>query len=596
MKIKKVLACLLAASLVAGSFAGCGKTETSTSTASVKETESAGATQGSQSEDDYWEIQIYSELANYSGLQTGWFAKLLKDKFNVGFNIITSSEGGSDRFATQMISGNLGDLIFLSENNGQEHLASAIDAGLIMDISGMMDTYAPGIATNYPLLLEKAKIQFGGGEKVYAIGQDAVPTTSELQIDGGTDSWWGPYGRWDLYGKLGYPAIGSLDELAKVLKDMHDLEPVNEDGEQVYAMSLWKDWDGANMMAGTQFYAIYGYGDCFNYVFPHATEDSYITLLDEDSLYLQTIKFYYNLNQMGLLDPDSITQTYSEVSTKEQTGRVLYNWFSQIKTNYNTSDHLDGGKAITFMPFSNQCNYGYTGKPYGYGRTVSIGSKCEQPERLLKIIDWMFSDEGLMESYNGPKDGTWTYENGVPVLTELGWKCYDDQMSEMPEELGGGTFYEGSNKGFYVYPSINFNLSSTGYPVNRNLWPCVLNKDMPEIVADWSNHMDGALTTLEAMSKENLIVKTINQAVFSTEEALRMDDALQQKANQVGSVITEYSWKMVYAIDDKEFNALQDELINKAKGLGYDDVVDFGIKQVEQLFRARTEMMAQLGE
>jgi putative aldouronate transport system substrate-binding protein len=35
--------------------------------------------------DEYWEIQIYSELANYSGLQTGWFAKILKDKFNVGF-------------------------------------------------------------------------------------------------------------------------------------------------------------------------------------------------------------------------------------------------------------------------------------------------------------------------------------------------------------------------------------------------------------------------------------------------------------------------------------------------------------------------------
>ena len=51
-------------------------------------------------EEPYWEIQIYSELANYSGLQTGWFAKLLKDKFNVGFNIVTSSEGGSDRFAT----------------------------------------------------------------------------------------------------------------------------------------------------------------------------------------------------------------------------------------------------------------------------------------------------------------------------------------------------------------------------------------------------------------------------------------------------------------------------------------------------------------
>ena len=285
------------------------------------------------------------------------------------------------------------------------------------------------------------------------------------------------------------------------------------------------------------------------------------------------------------------------MTTKEQTGRVLYNWFNPIKSNFNTADRLAEGKAITLLPFSTQCNYGYTGKPYGYGRTVSIGSKCEQPERLLKIIDWMFSDEGLMESYNGPKEGTWTYdETGAPVLTELGWACYNDQMTEMPAELGGGTFYEGSNKGFYVYPSINFNLDSTGYPVNRDLWPCVLSKEMPAIISDWSEHMNGALTSIEAMVKNGLIVKTINQAVFSTEEPLQMDAMLQQKSSQVGSVISEYSWKMVLAASEAEFEALRDEMITKAKGLGYDDVVAFGVEQVEQLFRARTAMLEDLSK
>ena len=142
--------------------------------------------------DEYWEIQIYSELANYSGLQTGWFAKILKDKFNVGFNIISSSEGGSDRFATQMISGDLGDLVFFSESNSQEHLQEAIEAGLILDMAenDLLNSYAPNIPENYPLVVYRAQKQFGDGEKVYALGAQAVPTTQELQIDGGTDSWW----------------------------------------------------------------------------------------------------------------------------------------------------------------------------------------------------------------------------------------------------------------------------------------------------------------------------------------------------------------------------------------------------------------------
>ena len=549
-----------------------------------------------ESTEPYWEIQIYSELANYAGVQTGWFAKLLKDKFNVGVNVISASEGGSDRWATQMISRDLGDLVMLGDSNGQQHLSEAVEAGLLLDISGMMEQYAPNILKNYPLLLEKAKIQFGNGTAVYALGSEAVPTTTDLQIEGGTDSWWGPYGRWDLYAKLGYPEIKTIEDLVPVLKAMHDLEPVNADGEPTYAMSLFKDWDGGTMMAATQFYAIFGYGDQWSYVFPHATEDSYITLLDEDGIYFRTLKFYFDLNQLGLLDPDSITQTYGEVTTKEQTGRVLFNWFNPIKANFNTAERLAEGKAMTLLPMSTQCNYGYTGKPYGYGRTVSIGANCEQPERLLKIIDWIFSDEGLMEVNNGPKGVTWDYdENGVPTLTELGWACYNDQMTEIPAEFGGGTFYEGMNKGFYVYPSLNNNLAN-GYPANRDLWPCVLSREMPEVLKDWSEHHGGALTSIQALINKGNIVKTINQAVFSTEPALQMNAILQQKSSQVGSILTEYNWKMVLAADEAEFNALKTEMVEKAKGLGYDEIVAFGIQECERMFRARKIMNEELSK
>ena len=75
-----------------------------------------------------------------------------------------------------------------------------------------------------------------------------------------------------------------------------------------------------------------------------------------------------------------------------------------------------------------------------------------------------------------------------------------------------------------------------------------------------------------------------------------MDAMLQQKSSQVGSVISEYSWKMVLASSEAEFEALRDEMIAKAKGLGYDDVVAFGVLQVEQLFRARTAMLEDLSK
>lgn len=162
--------------------------------------------------------------------------------------------------------------------------------------------------------------------------------------------------------------------------------------------------------------------------------------------------------------------------------------------------------------------------------------------------------------------------------------------------MGGGTFYVGMNKGFYVYPSLNFNLASTGYPANRDLWPCVLGREMPDVIKDWSEHMDGTLTSIDALINKGNIVKTINQAVFSTEPALQMDAILQQKSNQIGSILTEYNWKMVLAADEAEFNALKEEMITKAKGLGYDDIVAFGIQECERMFCARKLMNEELAK
>ena len=53
-------------------------------------------------------INVYSQLANYSGIQAHWSADLLLDKFNVKINIIPDSDG---TYATRMESGNLGDIV-----------------------------------------------------------------------------------------------------------------------------------------------------------------------------------------------------------------------------------------------------------------------------------------------------------------------------------------------------------------------------------------------------------------------------------------------------------------------------------------------------
>ena len=78
--------------------------------------------------DDVIRLDVYSQLANFSGLQLGWGAVLLKDKFNVEINIIPEQDG---TYATRMESGSLGDIVVWG-SNGDDY-KNAVAKGMLLD-------------------------------------------------------------------------------------------------------------------------------------------------------------------------------------------------------------------------------------------------------------------------------------------------------------------------------------------------------------------------------------------------------------------------------------------------------------------------------
>lgn len=95
-------------------------------------------------------LTAYSQLANYSGVQTGWGATLLKDLFNVELNIVPDQDG---TYETRMNSGNLGDLVIWGSNGADYQKAVAAD--MLFDWEEdwgdgkLIDIYAPYVAANY---------------------------------------------------------------------------------------------------------------------------------------------------------------------------------------------------------------------------------------------------------------------------------------------------------------------------------------------------------------------------------------------------------------------------------------------------------------
>ena len=141
MKKRRFFSLMLAVVLVLSlMLSGCSASKkTGASGTGTKDSGGAGTTDTSgaaTSEIDHTNtltLEVYDVAANYQGVQSGWFGKVIKDKFNLELNIIApqASGDGEALYQTRSASGKLGDIILLDNSPLQD----CIKAGLIADIS-----------------------------------------------------------------------------------------------------------------------------------------------------------------------------------------------------------------------------------------------------------------------------------------------------------------------------------------------------------------------------------------------------------------------------------------------------------------------------
>lgn len=220
--LKKALSMLLVSGMVVGTtsvMTGCGSKE-----------------------DEVITLDVYSQLANSSGLQTGWSADLMLEKFNVKLNIIPDADGV---FETRMESGDLGDIVIWANDNDKYPLAVKNELLYDWEEDDLLSEYGPVIEKNMPDALQKnrnltSKLTDGKRETLYGFGGDVATTSEDHQSFFYT---WDV--RWDLYKQLGYPEVKDLQDFRKLLKDMQKICPKDDAGNKVYAVSLWPDWDDA---------------------------------------------------------------------------------------------------------------------------------------------------------------------------------------------------------------------------------------------------------------------------------------------------------------------------------------------------------------
>ena len=580
-KMSKYVTTGLLGMTLLGSLAGCGG-------AAESETDAASSESGY---DETITIDVYNGLANYMGMQEGWFAKIVRDKFNMELNIIAPNVAGNGDtlYQTRTAAGDLGDLIIV--DNGQQY-NELVEAGLLTDASEYYETMEN--VQRFDAAVQNLNKDADG---LYGF-PTSVSTLKATDPSEGLDPTFGAYVRWDLYGDQGYPEIGTLEDLLPVIQKMQEDNPTTDSGKKVYGFSLFSDWDGNMMNAGKQLVTYYGYDES-GFVLAKADGSDYQSILDSDSEYIRALKFYFQANQMGLVDPESTTQNYDTLFAKFQEGQVLFSWWPWLgQAAFNTTTNLNEGKGFMLAPIQDQKIFSYGAEVYGGKQFIGIGSNAEDPERIAAFIDWLYSSEGVLANSSqtsgssGPEGLTWEMKDGEPVLTEFGKQALLDGDGDVPEEYGGGSYKDGvSALNVNTVLPIDIN-PDTGFPYAYTMWESYQNETTDPVKEDWSKNMGGAESTIGYLEENDQLLVAPGASYVAPEDS----SEISTLRNQAKATIIEYSWRMVFAKDEAEFDQLLKEMQETADGLGYQTVLEFDMNNAKDQNEKRVEVAKEFGD
>lgn len=526
---------------------------------------STEATTPSYIPDETVTLTIYSDMCSYEGIQQGWFADIIKEKFNVEVNLLLANTDVNVNPYT-------GDYdIIMSGSYLGDMYTSAMNEGYLLDFSSYdMNEYMPYIAKS----LEASYVSQtdDSGDHIYGV-RARTSLVGDYCTDSSSYTW---DLRYDYYEELGKPAISDINDWVNVLEQMKNAHPTNGNGDETYGISYFSNWaegdDSANegLLYGIQIFvsAYYGYEANGIGFYDYKNNEYHGSLeLTADGCYgpyIQMLKLHNELYRKGLLDPASETQTYDEYLAKIENGQVFSSIMGFMGNGVNEYMYPvipDEANLLTYeLGSSNWC--------------IGIDSETEYPELCMAIIDYLYTPEGMLTMLYGPQGDCWDYDsNGLTYLTELGLSCVND----MDTLFNGERFSDG----FPMFNTIPYYNTATnpenGESYNYEYWKNTVTTPANETEAAWREWAD-------ASSIENYMHDVEPYAVAPCIEA-DMDFSatdLSQKYDKVSDIIISKSWEAIKASTDDEFNSIIQDMVDKAAVAGYEELVEYSESFIQE--------------
>ena len=384
MKRRKLISVLLAATMMAAMFAGCGSDAASTDAkenadgadsteaGGVKEFTAFFAVPGSEINDDN---EIQQIIADKTGVK-------VKETWLTG-------QTAEEAVGMMITGGELPD--FICGGSGQSQL---YDADVLVALDDYLDDY-PNIK-NFFTQQQWDQLRQDDGH-IYWIPQFSNITGEEKVCTHNDEAFWiqARVLKW-----ADYPEIRTMDQYFDLIERYNEANPTMEDGtENIPYTILCDDWRYFCLENAPQF--LDGYpndGSCI-------VDPETLTVIDYNTTDT-AVKYFQKLNeeyQKGIVDPESFTQTYDEYIAKLSTGRVLGMIDQWWDFAYTAGDAIKqaglDAQGCDYIPLpitideSVKNQWHCSGGVLNVSDGLAITTSCEDVEAALQFVDDLLSQD-----------------------------------------------------------------------------------------------------------------------------------------------------------------------------------------------------------
>lgn len=516
-------------------------------------------------------LNVYPYTALSSGVDTGYRSDVYARN---GFQVNIWAWSG-EKTNSILTSGNLPDIMYVDVG---ENLDTLIETGKVLNLEDYLDNL-PNLNDNPHMenALEyiRASLSSGTGSAY------CLPVAIGYYTQGALNPIAGNILKlkWDVYEKIGSPEIKDYWQLLDVMEEMLKAMPNHPDGSKMYGTVLNSGFDSTYWGCMTYWFAQQGYmyNNLKFLLELNMTTSEMKSILEDNSMYYQGLKWYNAAMRRGLIDPDSINTDRATQATKVDNGYVMVPMGS-----------LPGYPGGGYYPYQiDGLQTYYPTEAYIPGRVMVINAETEHLAECLAYLNMMCTPEQVFELQNGPEGDIWQEENGVISYTEKYQEWIDQGNPVNGFPMSDGAEY-----------SSTLNLPSTFIGGESTKWKDADGNAVT--VALGLKEAESAYMAMDAFKawQEDTGYETPRDMIKDESFSLSTlpeydqfkgylsdkpeDEMMVLMQSALKEIVCTASWKMVYAKTDEEFETLWNQMVKDCNESGAQELIQWRLDDVKE--------------